>query len=92
MYVNNFLLALITMAIFKVLKVFFAKKYDIKDFGKVKTIIRWQIYEDFVAKIIKINQSVFVQDLMIEKNLIDSNANVTSMKTGSSIDMSDQEN
>lgn len=63
-----------------------------KDFGKVKTIIRWQIYEDFMARIMKINQSVFVQDLMIEKELINCNTKIILMKTDSSIDMSDQEN
>lgn len=91
MYVNNFLLASITMTIFKVLKASFAKKYDMKDFGKVKTIIRWQIYEDFMARTMKINQSVFVKDLMIEKELINCNAKIILMKAGSSIGMSDQE-
>lgn len=40
MYVDNFLLALNIIVIFKVLKRFFAKEYNIKNFKKVKTTIR----------------------------------------------------
>lgn len=38
-YIDNFLLASNAMATLKALKVFFAKKYDTKDLGKVQTIM-----------------------------------------------------
>lgn len=38
-YIDDFLLASNTMIIFKGLKIFFLKKYNIKDFKNVKTII-----------------------------------------------------
>lgn len=43
LYVNNFLLASNTMRTFNVLKPFLVEEYDIKDLGKVKVIIEWQI-------------------------------------------------
>lgn len=39
----------------------------------------------------KIDQSAFIRDLVIEKGLTDCNANVISMKAGSSIKMTDPE-
>lgn len=38
-YINDFLLALDRINIFKMLKKFLWKKYNIKNFGKIKTII-----------------------------------------------------
>ncbi len=73
------------MVTLKALKVFLVKEYDTKDLGEVKTIIRWQIHQDLVAGIMKIDQSAFVRDLVIKKRLTDYNANVIPMKAGSSI-------
>lgn len=39
-HINNFFLISNIMAIFKVLKKSFAKKYNIKNFERVKTIIK----------------------------------------------------
>lgn len=70
----------------------FSKEYDSKDFGKVKTIIGQQISQDIETKTMKINQSVFIQDLVIKKNPIKCNANVIPMKTGSIIKMTKPKN
>ncbi len=90
-YVDDFLLASNTMVALKALKAFLAKKYNTKDLGEVKTIIGWQIHRDLAAGIMKIDQSAFIQDLVIEKGLTDCNANVIPMKAGSSIKMADLE-
>ena len=79
------------MVIFKVLKKLLGKKYEIKDLREVKTIIGWQITRDPIVRTIKINQSAFIRDFVIEKKLIDCNANVIPMKVGSAIKMNDSE-
>lgn len=81
-YINDFLLALNIIIILKALKKFLFKKYNIKDLDKVKTIIEWQIYLDFIAKTIKIDQSVFILDLVIKERLTKYNANILLIKAG----------
>ncbi len=91
-YVDDFFLASNTIVALKTLKASLAKEYDTKDLGEVKTIIAWQIHRDFVAGTMKIDQSVFIRDLVIEEGLTNCNANVIPMKAGSSIEMADAEN
>ena len=91
-YVDDFLLASSTMKTLNALKQFLARKYDTKDLGKIKAIIDWQIKRDTAASTIKIHQSAFISDLVIEKGLINCNANVIPIKAGLSIKMSDPEN
>lgn len=86
-YVDDFLLASNTMAIFDGLKGSLAKEYDTKDLGEVKTIIGWQISRDTAMGTMKISQSAFIRDLVYEEKLTDCNANVIPMKAGSAIDM-----
>lgn len=64
-----------------------SKEYDVKDLGDVKTIIGWQITRDTAAQTMKIDQSAFIRDLVIEEGLIDCNANVIPMKAGCAIYM-----
>lgn len=71
------------------LKRCFAKEYNIKDLKKIKKTIRWQISRDTTLYTIKINQSAFIRDLVIEKGLTKCNPNVILMKTGSVIDISE---
>lgn len=87
MYIDNFLLASNTMALLKELKEYLAKEYDTNNFEKVKTIIGWQISQDMALGTIKINQSVFIRDFVIEESLTKCNANVILMKAGSVIDI-----
>ena len=91
MYVNDFFLASSTMKTLNALKQSLAREYDTKDLGEIKTIIGWQIERDTAASTMKIHQSAFIRDLVIEKGLIDCNANVIPMKADSSIKMSDPE-
>lgn len=63
------------------------KKYHVKDLGEVKTIIGWQITRNTMS--IKIDQSAFIQDPVIGKNLANCNANVVQMKASLSIDMTE---
>lgn len=75
------------MAIFKALKKFFLKEYNTKNLEKVKTIIRWQISRDTTAETMKIDQSVFIRDLIIEESLTNCNATIILIKAGLAIDM-----
>ena len=91
MYVDDFFLASNTTNTLNALKQSLAEEYDTKDLGEVKTIIGWQINRDTAAGTMKIHQSAFIRDLVIEERLTDCNANVIPMKAGSSIEMTDLE-
>ncbi len=90
-YVDDFLLALNTMAIFETLKKSLSKEYDTKDLGEVKTIIGWHISRDNASRTMKIDHSVFIRDFVIEGGLTECNANVIHMKAGSAIEMTEPE-
>lgn len=75
------------MITLNVIKKLLAKKYNMKDLGKVKTIIEWQVTKNTAACTMKIDQSAFIRDLIIEKRLNKCNANVIPMKTGLSLKM-----
>lgn len=64
------------------MKNFISTEYNIKELRKVKTIIRWQIGQDTIAGIMKINQSAFIWNLVIEKGLTRYNANIILIKAG----------
>lgn len=73
------------------LKKFLSKEYNTKDFGEVQTIIGWQIDWDTALKTMKINQSIFIWDLIFKKKLTKYNANVIPIKTDSAIDITEPE-
>lgn len=73
------------MGALEILKKLLAKKYEMKDLGEVKTIISCQITRDIAAHTIKIDQSVFIRDLVIKKRFTECNTNVIPMKAGSVI-------
>ena len=87
--VDDFLLALRTMSDLNSLKRLLLMEYDVKDLSETKTNISWQITRDSVTQIMKLDQSTFIRNLVIEENLSDYNANVISMKAGSVINMSE---
>lgn len=91
MYVDDFLLASNTMALLEKLKECLAKEYNTKDLGEIKTIIGWQFSQDTALGTIKIDQSAFIRDFVIEECLTECNANVIPMKAGSAIDMGESE-
>ncbi len=62
-------------------------EYNVKDLGEVKTIIGWQMTRDPFTQTLKIDQSSFIRDLVIEENLTNCNSNVIPMKAGSAIEM-----
>lgn len=88
-YVDDFLLALDKMDTLEVLKKSLSKEYDTKDLREVKTIIGWQIDRDIASGTMKISQSAFIRDLVIEEGLTECNANVIPMKAGSAIEMTE---
>ena len=90
-FVDNFLLASNKMVILKVLKKLLGKKYEIKDLGEVKTNIGWQIIRKPIVRTMKINQSIFIRDLVIGKGLTNCNANIIPMKANSAIEINDLE-
>ncbi len=80
------------MAILKLLTKSLLKEYNTKDLGEVKTIIGWQISRNNTSGTMKIDQSAFIRDLVIEEELTECNANVIPMKAGSTIEMLKPEN
>lgn len=60
-----------------------------KNLGEVKTIIRQQITRNPVLGNIKIDQSVFIRNLVIEEELLNCNAIIILMKGDLIIDMPD---
>lgn len=69
------------------LKKLLGKEYEIKDFGKVKTIIGWQITKNTVAGTRKIDQSAFIRDFVIKECLMDYNINIILKKICSIIEI-----
>lgn len=91
-YINDFLLVSNTMVTLDALKKLMATKYNIKNLSEVKTIIGWQVTKDMARRIIKINQTAFIKDLVIEEGLTNCNTNVIPMKAKSAIEMSKPNN
>lgn len=77
------------MTILNIIKTLFLEEYNMKNFEKIKTIIKWQIIREPLSNIMKIDQSIFIQDLIIDKNLSDYNANIFSIKIVFTINMTE---
>ena len=88
-YIDNFLLILNIMGTVKLLKQLLAKKYNMKNIGKVKTIIGSQITRDFAMGTMKIDQSAFIRNLVIKEDLTNCNTSIILIKAGLSIKMLD---
>lgn len=69
------------------LKRLLAKKYKMKDLEEVKTIISWQITRETAARTMKIDQLIFIRDLVSKKGLTEYNTNVIPIKAKSAIEM-----
>lgn len=91
-YVDGFVLISNTMVIFNALKKSLKIKYYIKNLGKVKTIIKQQLTRDIANHKIKINQSIFIRDLVIKKGFINCNVNIILMKAKLTIEMHESNN
>ena len=44
-------------------------KFSMKDLGKAKKIIKWEITQDLVADTLKIDQKRYIQDLLKLENI-----------------------
>ena len=86
-YVDDFLLASNNTDTLETVKKELGKEYNVKDLGEIETIIGWQITRNPSTQTLKIDQSSFIRDLVIEENLTNCNSNVIPMKTGSAIEM-----
>lgn len=73
--------------IFNALKNLLTEKYNIKNLDKRKIIIEWQIIRNIAVCIMKIDQSAFIKNLVIQKRLIKCNTNVIAIKASSDIEM-----
>lgn len=62
-------------------------EYKIKDLDEIKIIIQWQITRDTAICMMKIDQSTFIKNLVINEGLEKSNANIIPMKASSVIEM-----
>lgn len=63
-----------------------------KNLSKVNTIIGLQITRDTVMYTMKIDQTSFIRDLIIEEGLEECNINIIPMKAGFAIEMLNSEN
>lgn len=65
-----------------------------KDLGKAKTIIRWEITKDIEAKTLKIYQKKYIRDFLEAKEITSYYITVSSIKTRSfiSMDQADDDN
>lgn len=84
-YVDNFMLAAKHQKSLDWVKERLKKEYNIKDQGKAKTIIGWQITRN--KSTMKIDQSAFIRDLVEDEGMRDCNPVSTPMKAGNFIDM-----
>lgn len=84
-YINNFLLALNNIITLEKLKTELANKYKVQDLKEVKIIISWQIIRDLAIKTLKAGQSVYIRDLLKEKNFTNCNTSTILIKVGSLI-------
>lgn len=69
-----------------------SKKYNIKDLKEVQIIIRWQVTRDHIARMLKIDQSAFIQDLIKIENMTDCNSINIPIKASYYIEMSEADN
>lgn len=88
-YIDNFLLAANSMQALDNLKKNLSKEYNIKNLGKVKIIIKWQIIRDLFTRTIRVSQLAYIKDLLKEKNLTNYNALTIPMKAGLFIKMNE---
>lgn len=61
--------------------------YNVKNLEKVNTMIDWQVIRNTKASTLKINQFIFIRDLLKNKNLSDCNFVNISMKASNIIKM-----
>ncbi len=88
-YVDDFLLASNNLQALQWLKSGISNKYNVKDLGEVRTIIRWQVTRDRTTGTLKINQSSFIQDFIENENVKGCNSVSIPMKAGCFIEMSE---
>ncbi len=86
-YVDDFLLASNSTGTLETVKKEPGNEYNVKDLGEVETIIGWQITRDLSTQTLKIDQSSFICNLVIEESLRNCNSNIIPMKAGSAIEM-----
>ncbi len=86
-YVDDFLFASNSTDTLETVKKKLRNEYNVNDLGELETIIGWQITRDPSTQTLKIDQSSFIRDLVIEKNLTNCNSNIIPMKAGSAIEM-----
>ena len=86
-YVDDFLLASNSSKALAWLKDSIAKKYNMKDLGKVKTIIGWQVTRDIDTKTLRIDQSAFICDFLESENMTNYNSINIPMKARCFIDI-----
>ena len=81
-YVNNFLLGSQSQDGLEWLKNWLMKKFNIKDPGKAKTIIRWEIRLDLQARILKIDQKSYIRNLLEAEEISLCHSTVFPIKAG----------
>lgn len=85
MCVNNLTSVLQSQNWFDWLKDQLIQEFDMKDFVKAKTIIGWEISQDISTKMLKIDQKVYIHDLLEFQKKNSCHRTVYPMKVDSSI-------
>lgn len=86
-YIDNFFLVSNSFKALAWLKDFLAKKYNIKNLGEIKIIIKWQVIKDLNTKMLKIDQLIFIYNLFKSENMNDYNSINILIKSRYFIDM-----
>lgn len=63
-----------------------------KNLGKIKVIIKWESTKDLYVKILKIDQKIYIQDLLKTKNMSSYYLIILLIKTVSTIPMNQASN
>lgn len=85
MYIDNFALALQSQNGLDWLKRRLIQEFNMKNFGKIQTIIGWEITQDVQEEILKIDQKGYIRHLLESKKMSFCHPTVFLMKTGSTL-------
>lgn len=81
-YVDNFIFGSKNVNTLEWLKDQLMKEFSMKDLGKTKTIIGWEILQDFSAGILKIDEKRYIRDFLESKKMASCHLTVLSVKAG----------
>ena len=88
-YVNNLLIAAMSLELVKEAKAVFSKKFDMKDLREAQIIIEMQIICHQLKRLLMLDQTSYIQDVLQEESLLSCNPVSIPMVSGSYITLKD---